>query len=296
MATAPKLQVLYRRVGDILFGWNPLPATDAAYFNIYASATSGGTYRLVKSNIANQADKTVYRTKVVVYVTDAAAAIPPNKDYFFKLTVVDRLGTESPLTNSDPVEVYPAGVEWFWENEHEDKNNHNFAWVESRNRWEKVQLTDDGKLITDAEVNIGDITLGNVKVAARADNTTLEYLLVRDDRALIVKPLDEFTTVTAYDNDIISTGVETVILSHNEGTQFYLTKVICSGTADARYALKIGSTTISAERSSWNNRNVKFEFGRKGLDIGAGSVVNVTALHSEPVDQAYEISLFGYKL
>jgi len=298
MATVPTLQVLYRRASDILFGWKPLPPAEAAYFNLYASDTEGGTYRLIRSKIANQTDKK-YRTKVVATIKDAEIGLsttpPPVVDYWFKLTFVDRIGSESALGDSTPKKVLPAGIEPSFENEQEDKNNHNFAWNDSRKRWEKVLVDDDGKLVVDAQVDIGSITLGNVKVAARSDNTTVEYLLVRDDRVLYVKPLDEFTTITAYDFDTIAASSETTILSHNEGSLFYLTKVICTGEADAIYRLKIGSTIISVERSSWNNRNVKFEFGVKGIEIGGGSTVNVTAEHEESSNQKYEISLMGYK-
>jgi len=261
MATVPTLQVLYRRASDILFGWKPLPPAEAAYFNLYASDTEGGTYRLIRSKIANQTDKK-YRTKVVATIKDAEIGLsttpPPVVDYWFKLTFVDRIGSESALGDSTPKKVLPAGIEpsfeneqedknnhnFAWKNEQEDKNNHNFAWNDSRKRWEKVLVDDDGKLVVDAQVDIGSITLGNVKVAARSDNTTVEYLLVRDDRVLYVKPLDEFTTITAYDFDTIAASSETTILSHNEGSLFYLTKVICTGEADAIYRLKIGSNLL----------------------------------------------------
>ena len=266
MPAAPKLQVLYRRLGDIQFGWIPLKQSEAKSYNIYASVNPAGPYVLIKSNIQNKPDKQSGSigtgAKVKTYIKDTDVPIPDKTTYYFKLTFIDQTNIESNINLSLVCVVYPAGVEWFWENEDEPKNNHNMAWVESRKRWEKVGLTDDGKLLTDATVNIGQITLGNVKVAARPDNVTVEYLLVDNNRELIAR-LDpnSISRIDDYEetNGVIP-NIETTILTYTNISPFFIEKIACSGTSDAVFKFKINGSTRQTLRNSWNNRNIIFDF------------------------------------
>ncbi len=294
MPTLPALQILYRRDADILFGWNK--EADIKYFKIYSSATSGGAYTLVASDIPNVEDKTVYRGKVIHPVKDSDIPIPALVRYYFKLTYVDTSDIESNIALSPVTTVFPAGVEWFWENEDEVKNNHNMAWVESRQRWEKVELTDDGKLKVDATVNIGSITLGNVKVAARADNTTVEYLLVDNNRFLVVKQDPNSITRIADVEETtgINKNVETVVLTYSSVNAYFVEKIACSGSGDFIYKMKIDGTTNMVKRSSWNNRNPVFDFSTIARRIPGSATLTITALHKEKATQECEINFHGY--
>jgi len=294
MPTLPALQILYRRDGDILFGWNK--EAGIKYYKIYSCATFGGVYTLVASDIPNVEDKTIYRGKVIHPVKDSSIPIPPLVRYYFKLTYIDTSDIESDINLSPATTVFPAGVEWFHENEDEVKNNHNMAWVEVRQRWEKVELTPDGKLKVDATVNIDEITLGNVKVAARPDGTTLEYILVDNNRKLIVRPDPESISRIAdvEESTGIVKNVETTVLTYSNVTAYFVEKIACSGSSDFIYKMKIDGTTNQVKRSSWNNRNPVFDFSTIARRIPGSATLTITATHKEKANQECEINLTGY--
>lgn len=305
----PVLQVLYRRKDDIMFGWKPLAKSVAKYYNIYSSSSSTGPFTLVKTKIPNEVDKTIYRGKVVSLIKDSQIPIPKNEnippiqggvvsgvEWWFKLTYVDLSNVESNLANSDPIVVRPHYEEPFFENENEVQNSHNFGWVDSRHRWEKLRVNDDGELIVDADVNIDNITLGNVKVAAREDNTTLEWILVDDNRKVIVRPdPNSISRIRDYEETLnIVKNSETTILTYTNSVAYFIEKIVCSGTGDAVFKMKIDGTTIETKRNSWNRRNITFDFSTIAAKIPATSIVTVTAKHFEKHTHDFECSLRGF--
>jgi len=308
MAIVPDLQVLYRRKDDILFGWQPLKKSEAKYYNLYSSSTSGGAYTIVKTKIPNEVDKSVYRGKVVCIVKDADIPIPENKNvppeqggvvvgvnYWFKLTFVDQSDVESNLASSDAIVVRPHYVEPFFENEDEVKNNHNMLWIPERHRWEKMLGDPDGKLKVDAEINVEEITLGDVKVAARDDNTTLEYLLVDNNRRLIVRPdPNGITRISDYKETTVVPNTETTILTFTNGLDYFIEKIVCSGTSDGVFKLKIDGSTKRTLRNSWNDRNVTFDYSTIARKISTSSTTTITVEHSEIRNQDFESSLEGF--
>jgi hypothetical protein len=295
MAVAPKPQVLYRRDGDIFLGWLPLDKTEAKSYNLYGALTSAGVYSLVKSSILNQIDKN-YKNKVCTLVKDLDIPIPVNSRYYFKLTFLDLADVESNINLSPVTTVYPSTVDLHYEGEQQEANNHNFGWVEQNQRWEKLLLTADGKLMCDATVDIGSITIGNVKIAARPDGVTLEYVLVDNNRRVVVS--DDPTSVNRVrdyeEKTTVLPNIETIILTYTNPQSYYLEKIICSGTADAKFKVKLNGTAIETLRNSWNNRNIAFDFTNKSVYCSAGTTVTVTAVHAEKTAQDYESSLFGF--
>jgi len=295
MPVAPKVQVLYRRNGDISLGWSPLEKSEAKSFNLYGSSTPSGIYSLVRSNIQNKVDRNL-KNKVSALVKDSEIPIPPNTRFYFKLTYIDLADIESNIALSPIATVYPFSVDLHFENEQQEANNHNFGWVEQNQRWEKLLLTPDGKLMVDATVDIGSISIGNVKIAARTDGTTLEYVLVDDNRRIVVnqdpsainriRDYEEVTTVLP--------DTETVLLSYTNAEVYYLEKVMCSGSADAVFKLKLNGVVIATLRNSWNDRNIVFDFSDKSIYCSANTTVTVTVKHSEINSQDYEASLLGY--
>jgi len=295
MPLAPKVQVLYRRNSDIFFGWVPLDKSEAKSYNLYSSSTPSGVYTLLKSDIPNLIDKT-YKNKVSAHIQDSDIPIPPNVRYYFKLTYLDLANIESNINLSAVTTIYPGTVDYHFEGEAQEANNHNFGWVEQNQRWEKLLLTSDGKLMVDAVVDIGSITIGNVKIAARPDGTTLEYVLVDNNRRVVVS---EDPTVFNRFRDFEETvtvlpNVETIALTYTNAQSFYLEKIDCSGTADGKFKLKLNGTTIDVKRTSWNRRNEVFDFYSKAVYCSAGTTVTVTVEHNEKNSQDFEASLFGY--
>lgn len=289
----PQVQVLYRRYGDILFGWSPLSNLEAKSYNIYASPSPSGIYSLIKSGIPNITDKT-YKNRVCIYVKDTDVPIPTNKRYYFKVTAVDPSNVESDINLSDYTNVYPPTVNFHFEGEKQETNSHGYGWSETNQRWEKLLVNEEGKLAVD--VVVGDITISDVKVAALSDNTTLQYMLVDSNRRLVVKDdptsinrIRTFNKVT----DVVK-SVETVGLTYTNANTFYIDKIMCTGTSEAWFRVKIGVPTIASLRSSWNERNVIFDFTGNSVQCPAGSVVTVTVEHLETANQDFEISFFGY--
>jgi hypothetical protein len=296
MITAPKVQVLYRRTNDILFGWHSVDKKDAISFNLYACSTPNGIYSLIKSNIQNNIDKN-YK-KVIVYIKDTDIPIPTPllTRYYFKLTYIDTLNVESNLLLSQVTTIYPPDVDYHFENEQQEANNHNFAWVEENQRWEKLLLTQDGKLKVDAVVNIGDITISDVKIATLPDDITKKYILVDNQRRTVVsQDPNVFLRFEKFEeHSIINKNVETIILTYSNIQQYFINKICCSGTADALFKLKINGNIIQVLRNSWNNRNIIFDFCDKSLSLLANSTITITCTHYEELIQNYEVSLYGF--
>ena len=296
MPSAPTVSVLFRRKDDILFGWSPIPLSQCQYYKIYYCSTSAGVYAFLK-NVANSKDTAYgYKGKVVIYVKDADIPIPPLVRFYFKLTFIDNANVESNIALSTPIEVFPDQIEPFWENEDEPRNNHNMGWVELRQRWEKIQLDANGRLITDAIVNIDSITLGNVKVAQKPDNVTLDYMFIDNDRKLVVRvDPNSISRVASYaEVPNINRNVETTILTYTNASAFFVEKIACSGTADAVFKLKIGATTARTLRNAWNDRNTTFDFSTISKKMPGGSVLTITATHNEKAVQQFEASLEGF--
>lgn len=309
MAIVSTLQVLYRRKDDILFGWNPLKKSEAKSYNIYSSSASGGPFTLVKSKIQNEVDRTDYRGKVVCLIKDSEIPIPENFNippvqggevrgttWWFKLTFVDLNNIESNIAISPAIVVRPANVEPFFENENEVQNDHNFGWVDSRHRWEKFLLNDNGELKVDAVVNIDEITLGNVKVAARPDGTTLEYIFVDNNRKLVVRiDPNSISRVDDYETKLnVVKNIETIILTYTNVSPFFVEKIVCGGTGDAVFNFKIDGSTRQTRRTSWNRRDITFDFSTIARKVPGSSTVTITAKHSEKNNQNFEASLNGF--
>lgn len=289
MPVAPKAQVLYRRNGDISFGWVPLDSSIAKAYNLYASPTSAGIYVLLKLNIPNIIDKTT--KKVCIFVKDSDVPIVPPARYFFKLTYIDPTNVESNINLSPFTIVFPADVMPYYENEAREANSHEFAWDETDQRWQKLLITPDGKLMVDATFSGGIST----KIATLPDGTTLEYILVDNNRRTVVsEDPSVFSTIKTYNDVSVAPNSETIILTYTNASVFYLEKVVCTGTADAKFALKLNGMTIAILRNSWNNRNVTFDFNDKSLYCAAGTIVTVTALQTEKTNQDYQSNLAGF--
>ena len=296
MPVAPTVSVLFRRTDDILLGWPQLPVSQCKYFKLYSCPTPAGVYTFLK-NVQNvKASAAGYKDKVTVYVKDIEIPIPKLVRWYFKLTFVDIANIESNLAASSPIEVFPDQIEPFWENEDEQRNNHNMAWVESRQRWEKVQLDDQGKLVTDAIVNIGAIQLGNVKVAQKPDNVTLDYIFIDNNRKLVIRiDPDSISRIAQYSEvPNINKNIETTILTYTNVSPYFVEKVVCSGTADAVFKLKIDGSIVRTLRNAWNDRNATFDFSTISRKIPATSTVTLTAEHFEKTNQKFEASLEGF--
>ena len=288
-----QMSVLYRRTGDISFGWNSLDKTLATSYNLYSSPAIAGPYTFVKS-IKNNVDKNL--KKVAALVKDTDVPLPSNVRYYFKLTLVSPLNVESNISDSPVTIVFPPDIHPFWENEAEEANSHNYAWVEENQRWEKLVQTPDGKLKVDASVTIGSITLSDIQIATLPDNVTKVYLLADSERRTVVSVdpnvysrLQSFEEHTA-----IATNVETTILTLTNASQYFVSKIACTGTADGVFKFKINNIVSQVLRNSWNNRNIEFNFIDKDLLIPAGSTVTVSVTHKEKLVQDFECSIFGF--
>jgi len=285
----PQAQVLYRRFNDILLGWVQLNTASAKTYNLYGCSTPNGIYTLVKTGIPNVVDRN-YKSKVVVFVKDSDVPISSNTKYYFKITYVSPLGIESDISLSSYTVVYPPNVAPNFEGEWKEANGHFFGWSDDRQRWEKLLIAEDGKLLVDAE-----ITNSDSKVAALVDDTTLEYLLVDSSRRLVVKEDPAYINrINSYNETSGIVGsLETTIFTYTNPIIFYVENILCTGTADTLFRLKVSGTTIAALRNNWSNRNVNFDFA-KSIMCNAGVTVTVTAYHSELANQSYATSLFGY--
>jgi hypothetical protein len=294
MSSAPKAQILYRRSNDLLFGWTPLSKIEAKSYNLYACLTFTGVYVPVKINILNDTDKN-YK-KIVVYIKDSDIPIPPLVRYYFKLTFVSPANIESDIALSAITTVYPPVVDPHFENEAEEANNHNYAWVEENQRWEKVLLTPDGKLKTDANVVIGDITLSDIQIATLPDEITKVYIITDTHKRTVVN-VDPtvYSRLQKFEEHVdIATDLETTILTFTNIQQFFVNKIVCSGTADAIFKFKISNITNQVMRNSWNNRNIVFDFTDKSLLIPAGSTITITVKHQEKLAQNFEVSIYSF--
>jgi hypothetical protein len=294
MINAPQMSVLYRRTGDTMFGWDPLSKTDAISYNLYSASAIAGPYILVKSGILNNVDRN--KKKVVIIVKDSDIPIPPLVRYYFKLTYISPTNVESNIALSYVTTIFPPDIHPYWENEAEEANNHNYAWVEENQRWEKLILTPDGKLKVDANISIGAVTLSNVQIATLPDGTTKVYVLADNQKRIIVsEDPTVFSRLQSFEEHLsIVSNTETTILTFTNAQAFFVSKIVCSGTADAIFKMKINNVTNQVMRNSWNNRNVTFDFTDKALAIPAGTTVTITVKHEERLAQDFEVSIYSF--
>jgi len=121
-------------------------------------------------------------------------------------------------------------------------------------------------------------------------------MLVDNDRKLVVRvDPNSISRVNDYEEHVgIAKNVETTILTYTNAAEFFIEKVTCTGTGDAVYKFKINGTTHQTLRSSWNNRNMTFDFSTIARKIPAGAIVTVTANHVENKLLDFESSLIGF--
>jgi hypothetical protein len=98
--------------------------------------------------------------------------------------------------------------------------------------------------------------------------------------------------ITSFQEQLsVPPNIETTIFSYTDTQAICLYKIVCTGTADALFALKTNGITIAMLRNSWNNRNVTFDFSDGSVYCAARSIITVTAIHTEVLNQTYETSL-----
>ena len=92
----------------------------------------------------------------------------------------------------------------------------------------------------------------------------------------------------------VVSGAETPIFTYTNVGAYYVEKLVCSGTSDAVFKLKINGTTKRTLRNSWNDRNVTFDYSSIAKKFVAGAIVTVTAEHSEKNNQGFEANVEGF--
>lgn len=304
-----KPQLINRGLNDFVLGWTPLPRTHALSYNLYRSSSESGPYTLFRSDIGNNPTKaSLGRGKIIASIMNNEIPIIGIMNVYFKLTLVDANGVESDLADSIPTKVDVDGVSTLYEGEDSNRNAHGYGWDETNRRWMKLMSSPTGLLKVDIGSGTINANISNIKVAARADNLTEEYLLVTNDRKLVVSMTDAIdanvdhsvaiyeptsNVVDSAENVLISPLVVSSILSHTALIDFKLMNATATGTADGIYRLMLNGVMISKKRTSWTSRNADFNFERQGINIAVGDVIDITVEHEESQDKTFDASIVG---
>jgi len=161
----PLIQI-YRNGGQIELIWDLQSRLLYRTFNLYGSATEGGVYTKLVSNIPNastpafprSANASLLRQELGVGIDDP---------YYFKITSVSILGVESDVNLSHAKRVPPVHVIGPRTRDDPDIMSQLLAWDATEEEWRRVELINVSgidRLAVDADLSGVSITVGAVEI------------------------------------------------------------------------------------------------------------------------------------
>jgi len=141
------IEPLYKDIDKIVFGWNPESASVSSY-NVYVGlAPATGSLNLL-ANTGKQASQSPATRGKVVYEALIAnvrtlLSLPShwdfsNRVFYWAITYLDSVGTESPIADSRIVTVPPTGILGKEMKEDPTINRHLYAFSDESQRWIKI--------------------------------------------------------------------------------------------------------------------------------------------------------------
>lgn len=149
------IEPLYKAVNVIKFGWNR--ESGAVSYNIYVGQISG-SLSLIYSDIPDITSRQPIGLGKVIYdavIEDVRTTLSlvntvdfGNRAFFFAITYVDSVGSESAIADSRVVEVFPVGIIPKTMKDDPTVARHSYVFSEDILRWVKMAGSSSGALVT----------------------------------------------------------------------------------------------------------------------------------------------------
>jgi len=146
----------------------------------------------------------------------------------------------------------------------------------------KVNITKYGGTAT----TLGQkVKAASIPVALASDSDTLAVSITQGT------PVNEYA-----ENSAVTSSVSEVVVTYTVpvGKTFYIQGFSGSGTATARFRLRVGGTVVGVVRTSTAQRSNDAHYDWGAITAGAGIVVDVLGFHEQGTDQSLESNIFGY--
>lgn len=95
------------------------------------------------------------------------------------------------------------------------------------------------------------------------------------------------------ENSAVIPSSTTVISSFTTTDNFYLLNISASGEADGDFFVRVGGSTISKKRNCWTNRNVDFSWGRNGVPVSTGTLIELVVIHRGQTNSIFNATIYG---
>ena len=95
------------------------------------------------------------------------------------------------------------------------------------------------------------------------------------------------------ENSAVVSGSTTVIASYTTTAKFFLLSVATSSDADGEFFVRIGGSTVSKKRNCWTDRNIEFEWGRNGITVPSGTLVELVVIHKGQTNSSFNATIYG---
>ena len=173
------IEPLYKSINLIKFGW--ARESDAASYNIYVGQVSSSLSVLYTGIPDIPSQQPVGLGKVVYDVTIedvrtlltlASTVNFGNKLFYFAITYVDSVGSESLLSDSIIVQVPPVGIIPKTMKDDATINRHGYVYSDSLLRWTKMMGSSSGAVIIDPS----DYYKANITTEYTYDGTDLSTM------------------------------------------------------------------------------------------------------------------------
>jgi len=206
------IEPLYKAVDLIKFGWSR--ETGAVSYNMYVGLTSGsGTLTALYTGIPDFASQQPVGLGKVIYdvtIEDVRSVLSlantvnfGNKVFYFAITYVDSVGSESLLADSRIVEVPPVGIIPKTMKDDPTMNRHGYVFSDDLLRWVKMAGSSSGAVITSAS----DFYKDNITTEYTYDGTNISTMKSYLSDTTTAGSPAKLTTYTYSGSDLIKTVV-----------------------------------------------------------------------------------------
>lgn len=157
-----------------------------------------------------------------------------------------------------------------------------------------------------SDTNYGVVGNNTVRTAAQIGNatgqadfgsglTTIQTLRVTLATDTVIQvDTSPGTGVYVFGENVAVAPASTVVLgSFTPAVTYYLMRVTASGDADGEFFVRIGGTVIAKKRNNWTERNVDFEWGKNGIPITVGTLVELLVTHKGKTTSSFNTTIYG---
>jgi hypothetical protein len=161
------------------------------------------------------------------------------------------------------------------------------------------------QVIPKSDTDYGNVGSGTLRTAAQIGNANGEAdfndgpitgqtlrVTLATGTSIGLTPVD--TGVYTYgENNSVAPSSTIVITSFTPTSDFFLLSVLASGDADGDFFVRIGGMTVSKKRNCWTDRNMDFTWGRNGILVPSGTLIEFVVTHKGQTSSAFNGTIYG---